>query len=127
MSEKRLIIGPCRSGTTMLYRSFNNHPKVEVQFQTIKDGQRNSGTPDYSFFTYDSQKPFVIGKETVGYETVADCTLQVFPNDQAITATRPLFIFRNPRDAFSSWLKQNLVPAEAGTMYFILAFRHVYS
>ena len=77
MSERRLIIGPCRSGTTMLLRSVKNHPDAMIEFRTIKAGQHLRGIPDHSFF----QRPvpegkFLVSKETIGYGTDADCELK---------------------------------------------------
>ena len=127
MSERHLIIGPCRSGTTMLLRCAKNHPGAVVEFQTIKAGQRRTGTPDYTF--YDRPVPagkFLVNKETVGYGTHEDCTLKVFPNDEAICKTRPVFIFREPRDTFVSWIENNLVP-KGSTDLFIQAYRHTFA
>jgi len=111
----------------MLYRSFGNSPDTEMEFQTIKEGQRKTGTPDYSFFSKEvPEGKFLIGKETIGHSTMKDCTLEVFPDDEAIRATRPLFIFRDPRETLTSWLKNNLIPIEAGPEFFIQAYRHTY-
>lgn len=127
MSEHRIIVGPCRSGTTMLLRSMKNHPDAEVEFQTIKAGQRATGMPDYGFFNRDvASGKFLVDKETVGYGTDADCLLSVFPNDEAIRQSHPLFIFREPRDVYQSWLENNLVP-EKNPRLFIQAYRHVFS
>ena len=127
MPERFLIVGPCRSGTTMFLRSVKNHPNAMIEFQTIKTGQRQQGAPDYSFF----QRPvpddkFLVNKETIGYATDEDCTLQVFPNDEAIRATRPVFIFRKPRDTFVSWIENDLVDADQTTHLFIQAYRHTF-
>jgi hypothetical protein len=128
MPERRIIIGPCRSGTTMLLRSFRNHPAALTEFQTIKKGQRQDGAPDHRFFSRPvPADKFLIDKETIGYGTDEDCTLSVFPDDDAIRATRPLFIFREPRSTFESWLKNNLVHPGEDIRHFLQAFRHTYA
>ena len=110
----------------MLLRSVQNHSDAVVAFQTVKAGQRLSGIPDHSFFTRPVPSgKFLIDKETVGYGTDLDCSLQVFPTDETVRVTRPLFIFREPRATYVSWLENNLVP-EKNPRLFIQAYRHVF-
>lgn len=98
----RMIVSLCKSGSTALIHSLSHAPGVTCYLQPVKSGQRTSGRPDYSLF-YQAHEGVAIAKETIGHSTPADCTLAVFPSDEAIVATRPLFLFRDPADTWSSW------------------------
>jgi hypothetical protein len=62
----------------------------------------------------------VLSKETIGHSTVADCTLQVFPSDEAIRMTAPVFLFRDPVDTRAAWARAGWGSAEL----FALAYGH---
>src|SRR6056297_2515188 len=101
-SRLRLIVSLCKSGSTALIHSLSHAPGVHCYLQIVKSGVRTSGQPDYSLF-YAEHEGVAIDKETIGHSTRADCTLPVFPSDAAILATRPVFLFRDPADTWSSW------------------------
>jgi len=112
----------------MLLRSIKNHPHALIEFQTIKAGQRNTGTPDHGFFTrHVPEGKFLVNKETVGYGNDEDCTLNVFPDENAVRLSRPVFIFRDPRATFVSWMENNLISAKKDPQLFIKAYRHVFA
>ncbi|MDT8321039.1 MAG: hypothetical protein RQ826_10990 [Xanthomonadales bacterium] len=98
----RVIVSLCKSGSTALIHSLSHAPGVTCYLQTVKSGQRTTGRPDYGLF-YQAHAGVAIAKETIGHSTPADCRLAVFPSDAAIVATRPLFLFRDPADTWSSW------------------------
>lgn len=105
--ERRIIVGPCRSGTTALLHAFSQHPEVKAVYQPVKSALRTTGLPNYDFFEAEEADPslFSVAKETIGHKTREECTLAVFPNDEAIRATRPCFIVREPVATYASWLK----------------------
>ena len=112
----------------MLLRSIKNHPHALVEFQTIKAGQRKTGVPDHGFFTREvPEGKFLVNKETIGYGNTEDCTLNVFPDENAIHLSRPAFIFRDPRTTFVSWMENNLVSTEKNPQLFITAYRHAFA
>ncbi|MDO8649285.1 MAG: hypothetical protein Q7R81_05900 [Candidatus Peregrinibacteria bacterium] len=127
MLDRLMVVTPCRSGSTMVLRAFRNHPlSVPAGFQSVKEGQRREGKADYGFFEQEVPPGKVlVGKETIGYGTEEDCTLPVFPNKESIGASRQLFVFREPRSTYQSWLENNLVP-EGDPRLFITAYRHAY-
>lgn len=115
----------------MVLRAFRNNPKVLVNdFQSIKNGQRKDGYPDYSFFDQTvPQEKVLIGKETIGYGTLADCRLEIFPRSrfaELVIETIPLFCFRDPFRTFNSWCKNNLVFPTIGPKFFIEAYKWSY-
>lgn len=101
---RRLVIGVCRGGTTALLQGLTQHPSVEGLYQPIKSGLRSSGSPDYGFFrTPDIETSTLVAKETFGWANAAECAFPLFPNDQAIEETRPVFLFREPHATYRSW------------------------
>lgn len=100
----RVIVSLCKGGSTALIHSLSHAPGVTCYLQTVKSGQRQFGIPDYSVY-YCRHEGVVLSKETIGHSTVADCTLAVFPSDEAIAVTRPVFLFRDPVDAWAAWAR----------------------
>jgi len=98
----RVIVSLCKGGSTALLHSLAHAPGVTCYLQTVKSGQRTRGEPDYGIY-YGEHEGIVLSKETIGHSTAADCTLRVFPSDQAICATAPVFLFRDPVDTWAAW------------------------
>lgn len=118
----RVIVSLCKGGSTALIHSLAHAPGVTCYLQTVKSGQRTRGEPDYGIY-YARHDGVVLSKETIGHSTRADCTLQVFPSDAAIRATAPVFLFRDPVDAWAAWAR-----AGWGSLdFFMLAYAHALS
>jgi hypothetical protein len=115
----RVIVALCKGGSTALIHSLAHAPGVTCYLQTVKSGQRVHGRPDYGVY-YQAHEGVVLSKETIGHSTVADCTLQVFPSDEAIRATAPVFLFRDPVDTRAAWARAGWGSLE----YFKLAYGH---
>lgn len=114
-----MIVSLCKSGSTALIHSLSHAPDVICYLQTVKSGQRTSGQPDYGVY-FEMHEGVVLSKETIGHSTVADCTLRIFPDDEAIRTTSPVFLFRDPVDTWASWSR-----AGWGTLeLFRLAYDH---
>lgn len=116
----RLIVSLCKSGSTALIHSLSHAPGVSCYLQIVKSGVRTAGQPDYSLF-YAAHEGIAIDKETIGHSTRADCTLPVFPSNAAILATRPVFLFRDPTDTWSSWRRAGWGSLES----FTIAYTHL--
>jgi len=115
----RLIVSLCKGGSTALIHSLAHAPGVTCYLQTVKSGQRTRGAPDYGIY-YQTHPGIVLSKETIGHSTIADCTLAVFPSDEAIRASAPVFLFRDPVDTWGAWSR-----AGWGTLdLFKLAYGH---
>jgi hypothetical protein len=118
----RVIVSLCKSGSTALIHSLAHASGVTCYLQTVKSGQRMRGAPDYS--VYHSDHPgVVLSKETIGHSTAEDCTLRVFPSDAAMRLTAPVFLFRDPVDAWAAWSRAGWGTPEA----FEMAYRHLLS
>jgi hypothetical protein len=115
----RVIVALCKGGSTALIHSLAHAPGVTCYLQTVKSGQRVHGRPDYGVY-YRVHEGVVLSKETIGHSTVADCTLRVFPSDDAIRATSPVFLFRDPVDTRAAWARAGWGSLE----YFKLAYGH---
>jgi len=115
----RVIVALCKGGSTALIHSLAHAPGVTCYLQTVKSGQRTCGEPDYGIYQQ-VHEGIVLSKETIGHSTVADCTLRVFPSDDAICATAPVFLFRDPVDTWAAWSR-----AGWGSLdFFKLAYGH---
>jgi hypothetical protein len=115
----RVIVSLCKGGSTALIHSLAHAPGVICYLQTVKSGQRTRGKPDYDVY-YTRHEGVVLSKETIGHSTSADCTLKIFPSDDAIRATAPVFLFRDPVDTWAAWAR-----AGWGSLdYFMLAYAH---
>jgi hypothetical protein len=115
----RVIISLCKCGSTALIHSLSHAPNVTCYLQTVKSGQRTGGAPDHGIF-YQDHEGIVLSKETIGHSTLADCTLRVFPSDEAIRATAPVFLFRDPVDTWASWSRAGWGSLEL----FEIAYQH---
>lgn len=115
----RVIVSLCKGGSTALIHSLAHAAGVTCYLQTVKSGQRTRGKPDYTVY-YRAHEGIVLSKETIGHSTVADCTLRIFPSDEAIRATAPLFLFRDPVDTWASWSRAGWGSLE----FFELAYGH---
>ena len=119
VSNLRVSVSLCKGGSTALIHSLAHAPGVTCYLSTVKSGQRSRGEPDYGIY-YAAHEGVVLNKETIGHTTVADCTLQVFPNDEAIRATSPVFLFRDPVDNWGAWSRAGWGSFES----FKLAYGH---
>lgn len=116
----RVIVALCKGGSTALIHSLAHADNVTCYLQTVKSGQRTRGVPDYS--VYFVQHPgVVLSKETIGHSSRADCTLAVFPDDEAIRLTTPLFLLRDPVDTRAAWARAGWGSSD----YFDLAYAHL--
>lgn len=97
----RVIVSLCKGGSTALIHSLSHAPRVTCYLQTVKSGQRMHGAPDYGIYSQ-AHEGIVLSKETIGHSTAADCTLRVFPSDEAIRLTAPVFLFRDPVDTWAA-------------------------
>jgi len=116
----RVIVALCKGGSTALIHSLAHAPNVTCYLQTVKSGQRTRGVPDYSVY-YAQHPGVVLSKETIGHSTAADCTLAVFPGDDAIRLTAPLFLLRDPVDTRAAWARAGWGSADC----FDLAYEHL--
>ena len=116
----RVIVSLCKSGSTALIHSLSHAPGVTCYLQTVKSGQRTRGAPDYRVFHVD-HPGVVLSKETIGHSTESDCTLRVFPSDEAMRLAAPVFLFRDPVDTWASWARAGWGSLE----YFIMAYSHI--
>jgi len=115
----RVIVSLCKGGSTALIHSLAHAPNVTCYLQTVKSGQRTTGKPDYGVY-FVRHNGTVLSKETIGHSTLADCTLAVFPSDEAVCATAPVFLFRDPVDTWAAWSR-----AGWGSLdFFKLAYGH---
>jgi hypothetical protein len=115
----RVIVSLCKGGSTALIHSLAHAPGVTCYLQTVKSGQRTRGQPDYSVY-FAVHDGVVLSKETIGHSTLEDCTLRIFPSDEAICATAPVFLFRDPVDTWAAWAR-----AGWGSLdFFKLAYGH---
>ena len=116
----RVIVSLCKGGSTALIHSLSHAPGVTCYLQTVKSGQRRFGVPDYGVY-YCRHAGVVLSKETIGHSTEADCTLAVFPSDEAVVATRPVFLLRDPVDAWAAWARSGW----GSLAYFLQAYTHL--
>ena len=149
--DLRMVVALPRSGSTMTMCVLAEHPDVGVTSRLTlmgKMGKRTSprGTPrdfepDHSVFNgpwADNAHPIyanamaqqhkvVISKEEVGNDLATgtpelnECNFPVFPDDDAIRQTKPVFLIREPKAAFDSWLAKGWDDIDA----FITAYRNV--
>ncbi len=124
--EVRMLVSPCRSASSCLLQSFSEHPDTDCHYQPVKSGLRLNGEPDYSIFRRQimgegiDSDALIVSKETIGHSTFPDCKLDVFPCADAVRATDPIFLFRDPVDTWNSWAN-----VEWGDLdLFVTAYRH---
>ena len=127
----RFFVAAPRSGSTLFMRVMAQHPDLAVTSRNILMGnmkprdafnQHREFTPDYSILS-DENHPVVVQAQTLGKKAVVskeeygndqntgtpelnECNYEMFPDDEAIRKTRPVFTFRNPIHEFDSWLKR---------------------
>lgn len=122
--ELRLLLGPRRSGTTMILDLLSNHPEFGAVSRVISKSNKDVSTsfrPNYEIFS-DSEHPlfadararghrFLVIKDetgeslTRGTEHSNECNLSFFPPEAALAPIRPAFVLRDPVRTFDSWLK----------------------
>lgn len=107
----RVLISPCRSGSTAFMRSMAQKPDVHCFFQPIKEGVREGKSPNYNIFdgthpafAQHPEKIFFI-KETFGHAFHGECCFEAFPNQEAVVRSRSIFLLRDPVETWSSWKK----------------------
>lgn len=103
----RMLVSACRSGSTAVLTCFAQHPEVQAIYQNVKTGLREGKGENYELFyaTPECEK-YLIDKETLGPHNAAESALAVFPEEHAITVSRPVFLFRDPVATWNSWYDQ---------------------
>lgn len=92
-------------------QSINQSPHVHCFYQPMKEGVREGIGPDYSIFdgshpAFDKhQGKFFFAKEVLGHSHLEECCFELFPNQDAIKRSKPLFLLRDPIETWSSWKK----------------------
>jgi len=102
----RVIVSPCRSGSTALLNCMAQHPLVQAYYQSVKAGLREGRKEDYRLFYAPAgggASVFMVDKETLGPHTPAESALRVFPEEEAVRASRPIFLFRDPTACWNGW------------------------
>lgn len=119
--DLRTLVCCGRSGSTALLHCLSQSDKIDARYQLIKtsvrDAVRSQAIPatesstgdyaeDYSIYygQSDSGKTVVL-KETIGSYNIPECDYSVFPKtdkDQAIRATRPVFLVRDPLEVMDA-------------------------
>lgn len=134
----RLFVSPCRSGSTAFMQSLNQSDDIHCFYQPMKEGIREGTQPDYSFF--DGSHPaftkyagkIFFAKEVLGHTRPEECNFELFPDDEAIARSRPLFLLRDPVGTWSSWKKCKAAGKEGwegvcDLEMFKLAYAHTYN
>ncbi|MGQ4646367.1 hypothetical protein [Lyngbya aestuarii] len=116
----------------------NQSPHVHCFYQPMKEGIREGEKkPDYSIFdgshpafTKHSAEIFFI-KEVLGHAYQEECSFELFPNQEAIKYSRPLFLLRDPVGTWSSWKKCKAAGKEGwegicDLNLFKIAYQHTY-
>lgn len=121
-AKLKIMISPCRSGSSALLHALSQSSELECVYQHIKMGIREHGIPDYSIYSkVSTDGRIIINKEAIGHSTVQECSFNIFPNDEIVLATEPIFLFREPVATWNSWKI-----AQWGNIdLFCMAFRHV--
>jgi hypothetical protein len=131
----RLLISPCRSGSTAFMHAMSHNPQVHAMYQPIKTGIREKGYPDYRVFD-GSHKVFkdyptkvIFLKETIGHANVSECCFDVFPNPETVIFSKPIYLFRDPVETWNSWKKLNFANSrgKSDLALFLKAYTHVYN
>ncbi|MFP4386992.1 MAG: hypothetical protein ACLFP8_07265 [Alphaproteobacteria bacterium] len=125
----RVFVAAPRSGSTLFMRTMANCDDVAVTSRNVLMGlmkprahgeARRDFQPDYSIF-HDSSHPVygqaqklgkrvVVSKEEFGNDRFTgtydlnECNYDIFPDDESLLRSRPVFTFRNPLRVFDSWL-----------------------
>lgn len=125
----RVFIAAPRSGSTLFMRIMANNPGVAVTSRNVlmglmkpreSDQVRRDFQPDYSIF-YDAHHPvyeqamrlkkrIIVSKEELGNDRFTgtydlnECNYPIFPDDESLIRSRPVFTFRDPLRVFDSWL-----------------------
>lgn len=118
-------------------QSLNQSAEVHCFYQPMKEGIREGTGPDYSFF--DGTHPsfskhpgkIFFAKEVLGHTRPEESTFQLFPDDDAVRRSRPLFLLRDPIGTWSSWKKCKTAGKEGwegvcDIEMFKLAYEHTY-
>jgi len=80
---------------------------VLALYQNVKAGLREGEAENHAvFYAAAGPKKFIVDKETVGPHSSAEAALNVFPEERAITASRPVFLFRHPVATWNGWYGQ---------------------
>jgi hypothetical protein len=80
-------------------------------YQPIKTGVRERKYPDHSVFDgthsafLEHSAPVFLIKETFGHANINECCFQLFPDQNTIHNSKPLFLFREPVATWNSWKK----------------------
>ena len=107
----RVLLSPCRSGSTAFMQAMAQSPHVHCFFQPIKEGVRENRGPDCSVFegthkafAQHQGKIFFI-KDTFGHTHQEECCFEAFPDREAMIRSKPIFLLRDPVATWSSWKK----------------------
>lgn len=109
--QLRVALGPCRSCTTTVANMMGQGDgDVTVFLRPVNGGIWQDGKPDHRFFTGKHPEQLARRSRTfVAVESLCEPPrFDVFPGDEAITNTKPLFLFRNPLETWLSWKKNNI-------------------
>lgn len=122
---KRLILGICRTNTTMMQRVTDQFQDVQSVYQPAKSGLRKRGKPDYSIYGLRNEQVFVI-KETIGRGTGAEVTFDVLPDISLAEQLRPLLLRRNPAQCYQAWVNEGWDDIELFELAYQNLERHAY-
>ena len=139
----RVFVAAPRSGSTLFMRVMANCEEVAVTSRNVLmgnmlprvPGQQRTFAPDYSIFddcqhavyqeANKQKKKIIISKEELGNDRYTgtddlnECNYSIFPNDDSLLKSKPIFTFRNPNRVFDGWLKQGWYDIES----FLLSYQ----
>lgn len=125
--SKRILVAPCRSGSTALQHSLDQHPDIDTFGWSMKLGLDRCGEVDYSFYEKESKATrYQIYRATMGYAQPEHSRYSPFRSEADIRETRPLFMLRDPLQAANSWYTKGWLDG-TGLENFISAYEHTRS
>lgn len=106
-SRTRLLVGLCRSGSTMLQKSLSHAGGVTTSRGLINYGGI-SQVPDYSVLegALETEGTFLVHRENIGGPTVNHCRPSLVRNMSDIERTKPVVLVRDPLQVYDSWKRQ---------------------
>ena len=150
--ELRVLVALPRSGSTMTMGLLAEHPAIKITSRATligaspkrsgPRGQARPFKPNYQIFQgahgaephpgFSSAgadgRQSLVTKEEVGNDRFTgtpglnECNYPIFPDDQAMRTSRPVFLIRDPKSAFDSWLSKGWNDIDS----FISAYRNVH-
>lgn len=122
--ELRMLVAPVRSGTTAFMHSVAQNVYVDTASGAMKRHLRSGGRTDYGIYEATSPRPFLFYKASFGYHTALECCYTPFRSDEDITATRPVFLLRDPVQTLNSWRRAGWIGPDL--RLFRLAYHRVF-